>query len=600
MGQTVIEKIFSHHSAKRVQAGDTAEITIDVRIARDFGGANVVENIYSHNLVIDDPEKTFFTFDCNPGGSNQQYAENQHRCRLFARERGIRVYDIQSGIGTHVAIDQGLVVPGGTLVSTDSHANIVGAIGAFGQGMGDRDMAAVWSDGKIWFKTPPTVKIVLHGIPRAEVSAKDIILFLLKNLGAAGLLGKAAELEGEYIETLSRDERITIASMTTEMGGIITFFPPNKNILHYFHPKTKKIKPLFADEEARYIEIKEFDISKVEPLISRPGHPEDVVRVRELKNVRIDSAFIGSCTNGRFSDLKAAAEILKNRKVAPGVILKIVPSTRDIWQQCLEKGIIDIFMRAGALVGNPGCAGCAKGQIGQNGPGEITISTGNRNFTGKQGKGEMYLASPETVAASAVSGIITTKNNILSPPVENKRAVFQKPKKKKPFRQIQEKPAEIEGRVWVIDQDNIDTDMIYHNRYLTITDRKEMARYTFDNLKGWEDFSRKAEKGDIIITGSNFGAGSSRQQAVDCLQSLGIQVVIAESFAPIYYRNGINSGFPLITGAVIPSGIKSGENIRVNFKTGVIIRIKTGETIQAQPFSDVQMKIYQQGGLLKI
>lgn len=600
MGQTMIEKIFTNHSSKKITAGDIAEISIDARIARDFGGANVVKNITSYNLSIDDPEKTFFTFDCNPGGSDQQYAENQQLCRQFSRERGIKVYDIQSGIGTHIAIDEGLVRPGGTLVSTDSHANILGSIGAFGQGMGDRDIAAVWSEGKIWFKTPETIKLLLHGSPPDEISAKDIVLFLLKNLGAAGLLGKAAELEGDYIQTLSLDSRITISSMATEMGGIVALFPPNKDILDHFKDATgEEIEPVYADKDARYVAVKKFDVSNLEPLTSRPGHPEDVVKISDLNEVKIDSAFIGSCTNGRFSDLKAAADILKDHKVAPGVVLKIVPSTRKIWEQCLEQRIIDIFMKAGALVGNAGCAGCAKGQIGQNGPGEVTISTGNRNFAGKQGKGEVYLASPETVAASAVSGVITSKNNILTTPKKYTTPSHKTSEKKVSSPKTEKKTVEIQGRVWVVDQDNIDTDMIFHNRYLTITDIEEMGQYAFDNLKGWEDFSQKAGKGDIIVTGSNFGAGSSRQQAVDCFKSLGIQAIIAKSFGAIYERNGVNSGFPLIIGDLISSGLESGEEIKVNIQTGEITRLKTGDTIQVRPFSEVQMEIYQKGDLLR-
>jgi len=295
MGQTMIEKIFSNHSNKKVCAGDIAEINIDARIARDFGGANVVKNINTYNLDIHDPKKTYFTFDCNPGGSDQQYAENQHICRIFSRERGINLYDIHSGIGTHIAIDEGLVVPGGTLVSTDSHANILGAIGAFGQGMGDRDIAAVWSEGKIWFKTPETMKIVFHGIPPLEVSAKDIVLFLLKNYGAAGWLGKAAEFYGTYVDTLILDDRVTISSMATEMGGIIAFFPPNTDVLrHLKNISPKKIKPVYADTAAQYVDIKEFDLSELEPMISQPGHPEDVVTLKKLKGIKIDSAFIGS------------------------------------------------------------------------------------------------------------------------------------------------------------------------------------------------------------------------------------------------------------------------------------------------------------------
>ena len=235
--------------------------------------------------------------------------------------------------------------------------------------------------------------------------------------------------------------------------------------------------------------------------------------------------------------------------MAPGVVLKIVPATDEIWKQCLNEGLIEIFKKAGALVSNAGCAGCAAGQVGQNGPGEVTISTGNRNFPGKQGKGSVYLASPEIVAASAVAGYIATPDNI-----PDKPSLFIRPEKlpetriiEHSVKNIAEKKSVIEGRIWVIHKDNIDTDMIFHNRYLAITDIREMGQYAFDNLKGFEDFSRKAKPGDIIITGKNFGCGSSRQQAVDCFASLGIQAIIAESFGAIYERNAINAAFPVIT-----------------------------------------------------
>ena len=189
MGKTLIEKIISDHAGKDVSPGDIVDITIDVRAARDFGGANVVKNIRENALPIDDPDKTIFTFDCNPGGSDQKYATNQQICRDFARNEGIGVYDIDAGIGTHLAMDQGLAVPGSTFVSTDSHANILGAIGAFGQGMGDVDIAQAFGFGKVWFKVPPTVKVVLKGTPAPEATAKDLVLAMLRAFGANGLLG---------------------------------------------------------------------------------------------------------------------------------------------------------------------------------------------------------------------------------------------------------------------------------------------------------------------------------------------------------------------------------------------------------------------------
>jgi len=600
VGQTIIEKIVSAHAGKQAVPGDIVDITIDVRAARDFGGANVVKNLRDHGLPIADPGKTLFTFDCNPGGSDQKYATNQQICRDFARQQEIDVYDIDAGIGTHLAIENGHAVPGDTLVSTDSHANILGAIGAFGQGMGDVDIAQAFAHGKVWFKVPPTVRIVLKGMPSETATAKDVTLAMAKKLGANGLLGFAAELYGEYVDSLGLASRITISSMATEMGGIIALFPPNEAVLDYCsRARGEEVEGVFADDDAVYHDTIEIDIDSLTPQASRPGHPEDVVDVASLAGTKIGSAFIGSCTNGRFEDLKAAAEILEGREVAPGVVLKIVPSTDKVWRQCLEAGLIDIFKDARALVSNAGCAGCAAGQVGQNGPGEVTISTGNRNFAGKQGKGEVYLASPAVVAASAVAGVITLPDQIPSEPIlfeTGGGAATEAEAEGEAEAEVPESPTVFEGRVWVVDQDNIDTDMIFHNRYLTITDIAEMGQYTFDNLKGWEDFASKAQPGDIVVTGKNFGAGSSRQQAVDCFESLGVSLVIAESFGSIYERNAINKGFPIVTADLISAGLESGQTIKVDLNNGTIT-LPSGEQ-KAGAFSDVQMDIYQRGGLL--
>ncbi len=584
MGKTIIQKIFEKHSDSEAVVGDIIDIDIDVRVARDFGGANVVKNLEENNLSLDDPNKTFFTFDCNPGGCDQKYAANQHICRLFARRNNVKIFDINQGIGTHLLIDEGIAKPGSTVVSTDSHANIFGAIGAFGQGMGDKDIAYAWAYGKVWFKVPPTVKIILNGIPSKSATPKDVVLKMLQVFGANGLLGFAAEIYGEYIDSLPLDGRITIASMATEMAGIIILFPSEKGFK--------------ADVDAEYEKTVEVDINGLKPLISRPGHPEDVVSVEEVKGVKVDSGFIGSCTNGRMSDMRAVARVLNGRKIAPGRVLKIVPSTDKIWRQCLDEGLIKIFKDAGALVGSPGCAGCANGQIGQTGEGEIAVSTGNRNFVGKQGKGDIYLASPVTVAASLVSGFITTVEDI---PVEPEQVEIPKKrlfKVKSKTKQTTVPPLTVRGRAWVIKKDNIDTDMIFHNRYLSITNIEEMGQYAFDNLQGYEDFAKQVKSGDILVVGKNFGCGSSRQQAVDCFKSLGISVIIAESFGAIYERNAINSGMPILAAKDITKKIDDKDELVVNFKTGEIIDKTQNKTYYAKPFSKAQLNIYKKGGLL--
>jgi homoaconitate hydratase family protein/3-isopropylmalate dehydratase small subunit len=598
MGKSIIEKILADHAGRDVRPGEIVDIAIDTRVARDFGGANVVKNLEENGLEVQDPEKTFFTFDCNPGGSDQKYATNQQICRLYARQRGVRVYDINQGIGTHVAIDGGLAVPGSTFVSTDSHANIMGAIGAFGQGMGDVDIAHAWAHGKVWFKVPPTVQVLLTGTPSLNATAKDLVLAVLRQLGANTLLGYAAEFYGEAVDRLSLAGRVTMASMATEMAGIIALFPPNREVLeHCSRAAGREVTPVYADPETKYEQTFEIDVEGLEPLVSRPGHPEDVVEVKTVAGRPIDSALIGSCTNGRYEDLQAAAEILRGRKVAPGVVLKIVPATDAIWQRCLKEGMLEIFKEAGAMVGNAGCAGCAAGQIGQNGPGEVTISTGNRNFAGKQGRGEVYLASPAVVAASAVAGAIALPGQIPEVPLEAPRQKYSSPRATVPHHPAAPRPTRFTGRAWVIDQDNIDTDMIYHNRYLAITDLAEMGQYTFDNLEGYEDFAKQARPGEMVVVPKNFGAGSSRQQAVDCFESLGISCVIAESFGAIYERNAINKGFPIVAAELIGGGLKTGDRIEVDLETG-IITLPGGREVLGT-FSDVQMAIYKKGGLLK-
>ena len=598
---TIIEKILANHSkAVAVKPGDILDVEIDARVARDFGGANVVKNIRDNGLGIDDPGKTFFTFDCNPTGSDQKYTANQQFCRVFAREFGIKVYDINRGIGTHLLIEEGLVYPGATAVSTDSHANILGAVGAFGQGMGDKDIAAAWSKGKIWFKVPESVKLIINGKIPEKVSAKDIVLCLLARFGANTFLGKSIELYGEEIENLSLDKRITIASMATEMGAVTILITPNQEVISYCESRTdRKIDSVLSDPDAVYSDVIDLEAGDFIPMVSRPGKPHDAIPLDEVRGTPIDSVFIGSCTNGRIEDMRVVAKVLEDQIVADGVVLKIVPCTDRVWNMCLEEGLIEIFKDARAMVSNPGCAGCAAGQVGQNGPGEVSVSSGNRNFPGKQGMGEVYLASPEIAAASAVSGFITSPDKMSDSPVERDplpSTTVRKPSRTKSLKE--DSPMEFTGHVWFINQDDIDTDMIYHNRHLSITDIREMGKHAFGNLEGFESFASEANQGDIIFAGKNFGAGSSRQQAVDCFKSLGVGCIVAVSFGSIYERNAINAAFPILSSDKIDElELKTGDPVSVNVGTGKIVNLSNRKIIQTNPFSDVQMEIYQNGGL---
>lgn len=411
-GLTVIEKIFQNHSREKIIPGNIVWIDLDVVTARDFGGPNVVKNyekFYAQNAVFN-PEKVYFTFDLTVPPKTIQYANNQQKCREFAAQHGISVFDVDQGIGTHNLIEKGLALPGTIVVGTDSHMNILGALNCFGQGMGDVDITFGFRYGRTWFEVPETVKIIIKGDPKSAFSAKDLTLKILSVLKTDKILGKVAEFQGEAIEQLDLAGRITLLSMITEMGGIIGFIPFNKTTGR----EIKKISGLShiteeirADEDAYYAQTIEVDITDIEAMVSAPPYPHNVKHASELSTVKVDLGFIGSCTNGRFEDIEKAWSILRNRHIADGVRLVIVPATKKVYQYILDKGILKDLFNAGAIISNPGCGGCAQGHIGMTGKNEVMVSTGNRNFPGKQGDGLNYLTSPEVVAFSVLNGTIS-------------------------------------------------------------------------------------------------------------------------------------------------------------------------------------------------
>jgi 3-isopropylmalate/(R)-2-methylmalate dehydratase large subunit len=411
-GKTIIEKIFQAHSPGDVtiEPGNIIWLGLDVRTARDFAGANVVQNYRKHygDAPVADKNKTFFTFDLVVPPNNIPYANNQQTCRIWAREQDVKVFDVDAGIGSHVAIEQGLAYPGTTLVGTDSHLNILGAVGAFGQGMGDQDIAFTFKTGQSWFEVPPTMQVIIKGDLNPGCTARDLTLAVLARLGSNGALGRAVEFYGPAIDALDLPGRITLSSQITEMGGIIGFIPPSEEVLDFCRDRARnqEIQGIYADANAAYVETVEIDISDLEPLIACPPNPANVVPVREVAGKRIDSVFLGSCTNGRFEDFQAVAEVVKGKQLAPGVMASVVPATREVFEHMLSSGVLEDLFKAGFIISNPGCGGCASGHIGMTGHGQVQISTSNRNFAGKQGAGDTYLASPITAAWCALKGEI--------------------------------------------------------------------------------------------------------------------------------------------------------------------------------------------------
>jgi 3-isopropylmalate/(R)-2-methylmalate dehydratase large subunit len=420
-GKTIIEKIFEAHSPgdAPVEPGSIIWLDLDVRSARDFAGANVVKNYRTHygNAPVADRDKTCFTFDLVVPPSNIPYANNQQICRTWAREQGVKVYDVNAGIGSHVALEEGLAYPGSTFVGTDSHLNILGAVGAFGQGMGDQDIAFTFKTGKTWFEVPPTMKVIVKGVVEPPITARDLTLAVMGKLGSSGALGRAIEFYGPAIEALDLPGRITLASQVTEMGGIIGFIPPSEEVLAFARERIgnretgffgkNPVSGTYADPDAEYVETVEVDLTGLEPLIACPPSPANVKPVREVAGRRIDSVFLGSCTNGRFEDFVAVAEVVKGKQIAPHVMAAVVPATREVFEQMLRSGVLTTLFDAGFIISNPGCGGCASGHLGMTGAGQVNISTSNRNFPGKQGAGDTYLTSPVTAAWSALKGEIT-------------------------------------------------------------------------------------------------------------------------------------------------------------------------------------------------
>ena len=416
MGKAIIEKIIQDHTKEKVKPGNIVWMDLDIRSARDFGGPNVVKNYEEEyrDAPVADEKKTFFTFDLCAPPSSLKYADNQQICREFARKQDIKVFDVDRGIGSHVLIEKGLARAGSTVVGTDSHLNILGAVGSFGQGMGDVDITFSFKTGKTWFEVPQTIKVLIKGSFSSPTTAKDLTLFILKKLGTKKAALKAVEFYGQAVRGLSLPGRITLCSMVTEMAGIIGFIPEYGDSL-----KTEiedfsgaQFSPHEADEDCSYSDTAEINVSGLSPQVAVPFSPDNVQDVSELKGVKIDSGFIGSCTNGRTEDLALASHILKGKRIKEGVTLKVVPATKRVYKEILERGILEDLFLSGAIISNPGCSGCAEGHIGLTGEGEVQVSTGNRNFAGKQGKGKTYLASPAVVAASCLTGHITNPKDI--------------------------------------------------------------------------------------------------------------------------------------------------------------------------------------------
>jgi 3-isopropylmalate/(R)-2-methylmalate dehydratase large subunit len=417
---TIAEKILAAHSGReKVEPGEFVNVSVDLAFAQEGMTPLVVEAF--RQLEIDrvfDPGKVVFMVDHSCPSKDIPSAEQSKLQREFAKEQGTIYYDVGRGGIEHVLIpEQGLALPGQVIVGADSHTCTSGALGAFATGMGATDIAVAMATGEVWMKVPPTIKFVYHGKLPKWVTGKDLILHTIGDIGVDGARYSAMEFTGEAASELDMDGRFTMSNMAIEAGAKVGLFPVDEKTRKYITEHGNK--PFTAcepDKDARYADVIEYDVSKMEPQVAIPNIPSNVKPISRVGDVRIDQVVIGACTNGRLNDMRAAAQILKGRKIHEDLRCIVIPGSQQVYLDALEEGLIESFVRAGAAVSTPTCGPCAGLHMGILASGERALSTSNRNFVGRMGspESEVYLAGPAVAAASAVLGRIAHPEEVVS------------------------------------------------------------------------------------------------------------------------------------------------------------------------------------------
>lgn len=407
----ITEKILARAaSQKEVQPGEIIEAQVDLAMSHDGTSPPTIKTFRQMAQRVWDPDRIVIVYDHNVPANNAGSAEFQRITREFAREQGIKnIYTHGEGICHQILPENGYIKPGTVVVGADSHTCTYGAFGAFATGMGATDMAAVFANGKTWFMVPSAYKIIVNGMLSAYVTAKDVILYIIGEIGSDGATYKALEFGGDTIDFMDVSGRMTIANMVIECGAKNGIMEPNRATLDYLKKRgVAGFDVIKSDTDSHYEREYHFQVHDLEPQIACPHNVDNVRPVSKVSGTHIDQAVIGSCTNGRLEDLHIAADVLKNKTVHPDVRLIVVPASRQIYLDAMEEGIIKTFLNAGALVCNPGCGPCLGAHMGVLTEGEVCVATTNRNFVGRMGdpNSEIYLANPAVVACSAIYGEI--------------------------------------------------------------------------------------------------------------------------------------------------------------------------------------------------
>lgn len=418
-GMTITEKIFAAHCGKDfVQAGELISAKVDITLANDITGPIAISEFRKIGVEnVFDPLRVVFVPDHFVPNKDIKSAQQAKIVRDFSREQNLVNYFEVGRMGIEHALlpDKGIVTAGDLVIGADSHTCTYGALGAFSTGVGSTDLGCTMASGETWFRVPSAIKVEFFGTLNKWVSAKDLILHLIGDIGVDGALYKTLEIGGEVIENMQMDGRFTICNMAIEAGAKNGIIVPDEITKKYLLNRSIR-EPKFytSDENATYEKVLRYDVSKIEPTVAKPHLPENTCPISEIGNIKIDQAVIGSCTNGRLSDLEVAAKILDGRKVHPDVRLIVFPGTQEIYLDALKLGYIEAIIKAGGAVSTPTCGPCLGGHCGILAKGERAISTTNRNFVGRMGhpESEVYLSSPAVAAASAILGKISSPEEL--------------------------------------------------------------------------------------------------------------------------------------------------------------------------------------------
>lgn len=415
-GKTITEKILSEHSGRDVTAGAYVEATVDAMVTHDVTGPlaiDVFEEVTGGNGELDSPDDIVFTLDHHAPADGVEAANNHNIVREFAAEYGTHQYEINDGICHQVMVEEGFVEPGHLVIGADSHSTTYGGLGAFGTGVGSTDLGTAFATGELWFRVPETLRFEVHGDLPEGVYAKDLILKFIGDVGFDGATYKTAEYAGSAVQDLPIHQRLVLANMAIEMGGKAGIVEPDERVETYLKQQAGldvSVDPnLASDDDATYDATHIYEGSELAPQVSKPSNPENAVDVDKVVGTAVDQVFVGTCTNGRYEDIRVVADVLAGEQVASGTRLIVVPASKSVYEKCLETGVLETLVDAGATFQSAGCGACAGYHQGVLGDDDVCLATANRNFPGREGSMEsrVYLGSPATAGATALYGEIT-------------------------------------------------------------------------------------------------------------------------------------------------------------------------------------------------